>query len=327
MRSFASNCITIPIVFKAIRCSRRTQLWNRQTSIIIDLFLSVFVFAVFGGTSSAQSQFEHSTDFAKYAMQPRENALLKIELKGTMSPSKTELSGDGRLSLMGRGTALSGGPGSYPWKLGIVTTIFWIGERPRGNNPVPNKRSSWDKYWYYSYGGYDNPDPAWRRNSIPINFVPRQNPFYVALPYNDVEGGHTKYEASQVIPWFKRAFVRDGQSVLKGRWIAIHHGNRVCYAQWEDCGPFRTDHWRYVFGNERPRPNLNRGAGLDVSPAVRDYLGLGNIDACDWKFVEVREVPPGPWTMYGDNNTFVILRRQSNDRFARQVLLRTEATD
>jgi hypothetical protein len=31
--------------------------------------------------------------------------------------------------------------------------------------------------------------------------------------------------------------------------------------------------------------------------------------------------------MYGDNNTFVILRRQSNDRFARQVVLRTEAAD
>jgi hypothetical protein len=31
--------------------------------------------------------------------------------------------------------------------------------------------------------------------------------------------------------------------------------------------------------------------------------------------------------MYGDNNTFAILRRQSNVRFARQVVLRTEATD
>ena len=34
--------------------------------------------------------------------------------------------------------------------------------------------------------------PAVGRNFIPVNFVPRQNPFYVALPYNDVEGGHTK---------------------------------------------------------------------------------------------------------------------------------------
>jgi hypothetical protein len=299
----------------------------------LSLFLTVCVVAAIGGKASAQSQYESSTDFAKYAMKLRENALLKIEPKVIMSPTKTVFSGDGPRyntgpSLMGREAALSGGPGRYSWKLGIITTIFWIGERPSGNNPVPNDRSSWDRNWYYSYGGYDTPDPGARRNFIPANFVPRQNPFYVALPYNDVEGGRTKGEASQVIPWFKQAFVRDGQTVLKGRWIAIRHGNRVCYAQWEDCGPFRTDHWQYVFGNERPRPNLNQGAGLDVSPAVRDYLGLGNKDACDWKFSEFREVPSsGPWAMYGDNNTFVMLRRQSTDRFARRVVTRTESND
>jgi hypothetical protein len=127
-----------------------------------------------------------------------------------------------------------------------------------------------------------------------------------------------------VIPWFKQSFARDGQTVLKSRWIAIRHNGRVCYAQWEDCGPFRTDHWQYVFGNERPRPNLNLGAGLDVSPAVRDYLGLGSRDTCDWRFVEFKEISPGPWAMYGDNNTFVILRRQSNDRFARRNILSSE---
>ena len=37
MRSFAFNGITIPVAFKAIRCSRRAQLWNRQASIIKDL--------------------------------------------------------------------------------------------------------------------------------------------------------------------------------------------------------------------------------------------------------------------------------------------------
>jgi hypothetical protein len=254
---------------------------------------------LFGGAAFAQSQYESSTDFAKYAMKLRENALLKVEPKVIMS--------------------------RYPWKMNIVTTIFWVGERPSGNNPVPNDKSSWDKYWSGSYGGYDNPDPAGRRNYIPVNFVPRQNPFYVALPYNDVEGGHTKPEAAQVIPWFKQSFIRDGQTVLKSRWIAIRHNGRICYAQWEDCGPFRTDHWQYVFGNERPRPNLNLGAGLDVSPAVRDYLGLGSRDACDWRFVEFKEVSPGPWSMYGENNTFVILRRQSNDRFARRNILSSES--
>jgi hypothetical protein len=221
-------------------------------------------------------------------------------------------------SLLDQTVALSVGPGHYVWKRGIVTTIFWIGERPAGHNPVPNARSSWDRYWYYNYGGYDNPDTGARRNFIPVKFVPRQNPFYFALPYNDVQGGHTKYEARRVIPWFKQAFVRDGHSVLKDRWIAVRHGNRVCYAQWEDCGPFRTDDWRYVFGEERPRPNLNEGAGLDVSPAVRDYLGLGVKDPCDWKFVEFREVPRGPWTAYGDNNTFVILGRRNSQRLVRE---------
>ena len=200
----------------------------------------------------------------------------------------------------------------YPWKTNIVTTVFWTGERPTKNNPTPNHKSSWDPKWAQNFGGYDNPDPNARRNFIAKGFVPRQNPFYVALPYNDTTRGTTKPEARKVIPWFKQAFVRPGRSVLKGRWIAIRHRGRIAYAQWEDCGPFRTDHWQYVFGNERPTPNLNQGAGLDVSPAVRDYLGLKGKDVCDWKFVEARDVPPGPWTKYGDNNTFVLQRRGEN---------------
>jgi hypothetical protein len=104
--------------------------------------------------------------------------------------------------------------------------------------------------------------------------------------------------------------------VCKGRWIAIKFKDRVCYAQWEDCGPFRTDHWQYVFGNERPKPNLNKGAGLDVSPAVRDYLGMNSTDVTDWKFVDFDEVPTGPWATYGNNNTFVLNKRAENERLA-----------
>ena len=37
MRSLVFNGITSPVVFKAIRSSRRVQLWNRQASIIMDL--------------------------------------------------------------------------------------------------------------------------------------------------------------------------------------------------------------------------------------------------------------------------------------------------
>ncbi len=197
----------------------------------------------------------------------------------------------------------------YPWKRRIMTTVFWIGEAAARNNPVPNDKSSWDTRWVHNYGGYDNPDPRARDGYLPAAFTPRQNPFYIALPYNDVTRGGTKTEAAKVIPWFHDTFVRSGQSVLKGRWIAIHYRGRVAFAQWEDVGPFRTDHWEYVFGDERPAPNRNGAAGLDISPAVRDYLGMKTNDYVDWRFVEFTEVPLGPWSLHGDNNCFIKLRR------------------
>jgi hypothetical protein len=199
----------------------------------------------------------------------------------------------------------------YPWKRKIVTTTFWIGEMPTKNNPVPNRASSWDAHWAENYGGFDNPNSGKRHDFIPVKFTPRQNPFYVALPYNDLQKNGHKPEAARVIPWFKDAYQGPGKTVCKGRWIAIRFNNKVAYAQWEDAGPFRTDHWEYVFGNERPKPNLNHGAGLDVSPAVRDYLGMNDTDVTDWRFVDFDEVPQGPWAKHGDNNTFVINKRKA----------------
>ena len=205
----------------------------------------------------------------------------------------------------------------FPWKTEIVTTVFWIGENPSANNPVPNHASSWDAAWTKNYGGYDDPRPSHRQNYIPVNFTPRQNPFYCALPYNDKAREGHRSEAPKVVPWFKEAYRGPGVSVCKDRWVAIRKGNRTVYAQWEDAGPFRTDHWEYVFGNERPKANLNRGAGLDVSPAVRDYLGLQDTDVTDWRFVESSEVPPGPWTKLGNNNTFVINQRKAQQQLVK----------
>jgi len=206
----------------------------------------------------------------------------------------------------------------FPWKKDIVTTVFWVGELPTANNPVPNRASSWDANWTQNFGGYDDPNPATRRDMIPIKFTPRQNPFYVALPYNDKARTGHRPEAPQVVPWFKEAYQGPAVSTCKGRWVAIRKGNKTAYAQWEDAGPFRTDHWQYVFGNERPKPNLNKGAGLDVSPAVRDFLGMQDTDVTDWKFVQFEEVPVGPWARHGDNNTFVINRRGGGTVVQRQ---------
>jgi len=103
----------------------------------------------------------------------------------------------------------------YPWKKNIVTTVFWIGEQPSGNNPVPNRVSSWDKDWSRSYGGFDDPNPAHRSNYIPVKFTPRQNPFYCALPYNDKAGNGHRPEASRVVPWFKEAYQGPGVSTCR----------------------------------------------------------------------------------------------------------------
>ena len=267
-----------------------------HSGIILVLIATGFMLGA-AGTASAQSPYQNSADFAKYAMKLRESALLKMEPQ-ILIPTNSRIVG-----------------GKYPWKTGIVTTIFWVGEPAGGNNPVHNFSSSWDLHWEQSYGGYDNPNPGARRNYIPVNFIPRQNPFYIALPYNDVTHGTTKPEAPSVIPWFKEEYREPGKSVCRDHWIAIRNSSgKICYAQWSDCGPFRTDHYQYVFGTDRPKPNLNQGAGLDVSPAVRDYLGLANTDVTDWKFVDFHEVQSGPWAAYGENNQFVLQLRHRQER-------------
>jgi hypothetical protein len=182
----------------------------------------------------------------------------------------------------------------FEWKRNVVATVFWIGELPSENNPSPNTKSAWDENWQAHFGGYDKPDQ--RNGYLPAGFSPNLNPFYIALPYNDVgkDGAH-RVEASKVIPWFWEAYRGDGISVCKDRWVEIHHSGKVCYAQWEDVGPFEVDHWQYVFGNEPPRPNRNQSAGIDLSPAVRDFLQLSSGDNVEWRFANDCDIPPGPW--------------------------------
>ncbi len=254
--------------------------------------------------------FSERAEFVRYAERLRESVIQSLE------PQPRSNSAAASKSNSSAAPSLWGNVASnrYPWHPNIVTTIFWVGESASTNNPVHNRSSSWDLNWKESFGGFDNPER--RRGYLPIGFVPKLNPFYFALPYNDVSRGGFKPEASKVIPWFRQAFVKEGQSVCRDRWIQIRARGKSCYAQWSDCGPFRTDHWDYVFGNARPSMNLNKGAGLDVSPAVRDYLGLGPSDMTDWKFVEFSEVPRGPWSDLGENNDFVQLSRRSRDRMA-----------
>jgi len=232
------------------------------------------------------SPYHSSAEFEAYAGKLREAALTAIEPRVSLPTSPRDERG------------------VFKWKTGIVTTVFHVG----GSNG--ERSSAWDPRWRESFGGDDPMDSAARLSQPeyrPKKFIPQLNPFYCALPYNDVAGKETKPEARTAIPWFRTDFVAEGQSVCRDRWIAIRNARngRIAYAQWADAGPYHTDHWQYVFGNERPMPNASGGAGLSVSPAVRDFLGTETQDVNDWRFVEVRGVPPGPWRRYGANNPFV----------------------
>jgi hypothetical protein len=199
-------------------------------------------------------------------------------------------------------------PGAYPWHFDITATYFYIGEQATKNNPTPNTASSWDSAWDDNYGGFDDPNPAHRcpHTYTPLAFTPQLNPFYVALPYNDIQKGGPKPEAAKVIPWYRRDKDSKYESVCRGTWVQIYYNGRYCFAQWEDCGPFVTDDWQYVFGKARPKNTSNKCAGIDISPAVRDYLGIkGGIATVHWRFVDFHRVPGGPWARYGKDNPFI----------------------
>lgn len=177
----------------------------------------------------------------------------------------------------------------------ITVTVFWVGEGATSeNNYITNVVSAWDSFWVDSFGGVD--DPFNREGFYPTGFVPKENPFYFALPYNDLrEDGKRKKDASKVIPWAEEREWAASESMVKNKWIKIEHEGKVAFAQWEDVGPFESNDKEYVFGEAGPKSEINKNAGLDVSPAVRDYLGLEGIDVVDWQFVDDEDVPDGPW--------------------------------
>ena len=192
----------------------------------------------------------------------------------------------------------------YPVHENITATVFWVGEEagPENGN-ISNLSSAWDEKWMESFGGIDHPDA--RNGYFPKGFMPRENPFYVALPYNDLDdNGVRKQGALAHVYWGKLYAQADPErSILKNRWIRISSNGQVAYAQWEDVGPFGEDDWPYVFGTALPSNKKNSSSGIDVSPAVRDYLGLTGMDKVKWQFVDFDHVPAGPWlfvaTTYG----------------------------
>lgn len=183
---------------------------------------------------------------------------------------------------------------SYPVHRDITATLFWIGEGETAENAyISNVPSCWDEDWVAHYGGIDTPD---RRDGwLPADFTPQENPFYIALPYNDFGHDGRRANAKRVIPWAAQKSWGSFESMCKNQWVRLAKGDKVVFAQWEDSGPFVYNDVAYVFGTARPMNRQNQHAGIDLSPAVHDYLGLQDVDKVDWQFVQASAVPDGPW--------------------------------
>ncbi len=187
----------------------------------------------------------------------------------------------------------SPGGAMFPWKH-ATATVFWVGERESTDNGyIHNRASAWDEKWQQHFGGVD--DPVRRCGYRPCAFVPKQNSFYVALPYIERTENDTIKTSARSIPWFREQAFMSGR-LLRGRWVEVRVGKRQCFGQWEDVGPFESDDAAYVFGTAgTPKNMVDAHAGIDLSPALRDCLGVSDVSSVAWRFVEAHAVPKGPW--------------------------------
>lgn len=177
------------------------------------------------------------------------------------------------------------------WKE-ATATVFWVGEKASDENGyIANDASAWDENWQTSYGGVDYPND--RCGFLPCAFTPKENAFYVALPYDDLGEDDTRKTNAARIPG---NIATATESVLKNRWVEVQSGRTSCYGQWEDVGPFEEDDIEYVFGAaKKPLNQEGEKAGIDLSPAMRDCLGLDDLAQVRWRHVEFDTVPNGPW--------------------------------
>jgi hypothetical protein len=207
--------------------------------------------------------------------------------------------------------------GAYPWHTRIVSTTFWVGEIFDPNAADGSQvYSTYDSAWMQSYGGCDGVRTAndcrteartAANDYFPTQLTPLENPFYLDLPFDDVNDSQAFASREQVVPWAGQAeyagSTGDGSvSLMKNRWVRIRSNGQTCYGQIQDAGPGQYHDAAYVFGTDDARPANKKfnGAGMDVSPALNGCLRFSDIngekDTVDWQFVEAADVPQGPWT-------------------------------
>jgi hypothetical protein len=207
--------------------------------------------------------------------------------------------------------------GVYPWHTGIVATTFWVGEIFDPNAADGSQvYSTYDSSWEIHYGGCDGvtssgtcqTEKRLAPNYFPTQMSPKQNPFYLDLPFDDLNNAAAFRQRCSVVPWandtgYAGHCTDQNFSYMKNHWVKMTGtAGQTCYGQIEDAGPGQYNDAAYVFGKTDSRPLNQRygGAGMDVSPALNGCLGMkeldGDTDKLSWQFASLADVPSGPWT-------------------------------
>lgn len=201
----------------------------------------------------------------------------------------------------------------------IVASTFYIGEEAGPSNAeIDNISTAWNGKAATDFGGADRWGPLdpeqwqgrWydREGLCPAGLSPRQNIFYVALPTPDFdEQGRlpgafsaAKMGATYLPDLAKR--IKNGQEWLfKNLWVEVRYDGKVAYGQLEDIGPSADTgtivaDYDYVWGDSStPKNDFGLHAGIDISPAMTDYLGTKGQATVSWRWVPQANVPDGPW--------------------------------
>jgi hypothetical protein len=241
----------------------------------------------------------------------------------------------------------------YPTHTNIISTTFWVGEIFNASLADGSQVcSTYNSQWAFHhtgvnlgttpasasgcpgsiYGGCDGVSSGTGSNFtcsteardasngyFPKNQPqPKENPFYLDLPYDDVNDTVAFQQRCSVIPWAAADNAATGvnhckdssYSYMKNRWVKLAGPNgNVCYGQIQDAGPSSGTAYHdaaYVFGSQNLRPanadfstDATQGAGMDVSPALNGCLGFAELDGSgdhvSWSFVDRANVPDGPW--------------------------------
>jgi hypothetical protein len=219
-------------------------------------------------------------------------------------------------TVLSSGDAAAAKKNPYPWHTGIVATTFWVGEIFDPNAEDGSQMlSTYDGKWFAHYGGCDGvskngsceTEKRVKSNGyFPRHMTPKENPFYLDLPFDDLNNSAAFARRGDVIPWadsprYAKYVTSHSKSLMKNRWVQLKKGKHVCYGQIQDAGPGEYNDATYVFGTSNARPKNARygGAGMDVSPALNGCLHFadldGDSDKVSWRFIPGSHVPDGPW--------------------------------